>query len=130
METTIESVEKCTAKGASIDITGQDEESNAHAAALMTSLDEYFSAFAKPTGKCLKCGTTLGGLLGWAMGGFRWGIAWGEGNCGCGWPARAYHEPKDAPGEKIFDRPLQMILQYHPDNVSVRNKNQDTDDDA
>jgi hypothetical protein len=128
METTIEAVEKCTSKAVGIDITGKDEDGNAEAASLMASLNEYFSIFAKPTGKCLKCGTTLGGLLGWAMGGFRWGLAWGEGNCGCGWPARAYHEPKDTAGEKIFDRPLQMILQYHPDNVASRTSEETPDD--
>ena len=106
--------------------TGRDicKLSGRDAEAFYKSLDEYLEQFAQPirkenggdfTGhlKCLKCGKSLDGILGT----FQWGIVHGEGNCSyCGWPCRACHRPKHE-GEEIFNRALQMILQYHPDYV-------------
>ncbi len=79
------------------------------------ALDEYLRIFTMPVeGKCIRCERTLGGLLG----GFTWGIAHGEGTCGeCGWPARAYHEPKEGPVESF-----RLILPYHPDELVEKGK--------
>lgn len=83
-------------------------------AADVAELDEYFVAFLPPSETCWKCGLRQGGLLGALMGGFRWSIVHGEGNCsGCGWPARAYHRNI---GPVEF---LNMILQYHPNCVTT-----------
>jgi hypothetical protein len=103
---------------------------------VIAAIDAYLSAFAKPIErdgasglmfgehKCLKCGEMLDG----ALGTFRWGITNGEGTCAkCGWPARAHHYPKDADGA-IFDQPLVIILQYHPDNVAAEAKPTETED--
>ena len=75
------------------------------------ALDEYLRVFTMPVeGKCICCNLPLGGLL---LGTFQWGIAHGEGICGrCGWPARAYHRPKEGPVE-FFS----VILPYHPDEL-------------
>lgn len=86
--------------------------------ALRAAINKYLEPFAKPAedGKCLKCRTVQGGLMG---GGFRYGIAHGEGRCSkCGWPGRANHYPKDENGED-FAR-LTIILQYHPDFVEEK----------
>lgn len=114
-------IEKCTAESLGIRITGKDPDGEQEAAKLIAALDDYLSIFAEPAdNKCLKCGTTLGGLLGAVMGGFRWGLAHGEGACGCGWPGRGMHYPKDSDGEEIFEGAFQMVLQYHPDSVSEK----------
>lgn len=88
------------------------------------ALVEYLAIFAKPiirdngnafsgTLECLNCGVPLNGL----WGSFIWGLANGEGNCGnCGWPCRAVHRPKDN-GIEMFDRPMEIILQYHPSRL-------------
>ena len=112
-------VERCTIADIGISLTGDD------AQPLVDAINEYLQDFAKPVKRdgggsfamgryvCLKCGESLDGMLGR----FRWGIAWGEGHCtGCGWPGRAYHIIKDKDGD-IFERPLELILQYHPSVV-------------
>lgn len=100
--------------------------------------DEYFSHFAQPPytvtedglndigmNPCLKCGKPLQGnlieqLIG--EGGFTWGITHGEGYCRkCGWPARAYHFIKDKDGKEITVI-RGVILQYHPDEVEIRER--------
>ena len=114
---------RCTAADAGITITPQLPDAESEAAELTGVLDSYFELFARPVRteggvlagglQCLKCGRPLNGLLGT----FRWGIVNGEGACAnCGWPARAFHAPKDGSGE-IFDSRLEIILQYHPDDV-------------
>lgn len=94
---------------------------------LRATLDKYFHAFAKPVRvpkeeanmlygslRCLNCETVLSG----ALGSFQWGIVHGEGRCSkCGWPCRAYHYPKHG-DEKIFDKRMEFILQFHPDFVT------------
>ncbi len=120
----IPEVEVCTIADIGFEITGSD------APLLIAAINKYLSVFAKPVRRnggaefvvgsheCLKCGKPLSGLLGT----FQWGLVNGEGSCSeCGWPARAYHEPADDEG-KIFDRILEIVLQYHPDNVTATNK--------
>ena len=116
-------VAHCTAADVGISITARVPGAEADAEATIAVLDEYFSIFAKPNGnECLNCGERLGGMAAALMGtGFRWGLVHGEGTCGCGWPCRAYHRPKEN-GEEVFDRALEVILQYHPDGVSRRGK--------
>jgi len=60
--------------------------------------------------KCLECGAHQCGFLG----AFSWGLAYGEGSCSCGWPARAYHRIHDESGEVVR---FNLVLQYHPDYV-------------
>jgi len=84
------------------------------------ALGAYFAHFVKP-GPCICCSSRQGSkdVVDAFLGGgkFRWGMVHGEGNCTeCGWPARAYH--RDV-GPIEF---VQMILQYHPDELSVREK--------
>lgn len=119
-------IEHCTITDTGLNLEGED------ATRISDAINEYLSAFAKPslkekgntftgTANCLKCGTTLNG----ALGSFTWGIAHGEGNCGnCGWPCRAYHNPQ-IDGENIFSSLLPILLQYHPDYVNKR-----TDDES
>lgn len=117
--TTELAIEKCTAEAIGIRISATDPSGQQEAAKLIAALDDYLSIFAKPANnKCLKCGTHLSGVLGALTGGFRWGLATGEGTCGCGWPGRGMHYPKDADGKEIFEGPLELILQYHPDGVT------------
>lgn len=117
---TLTDVKHCTIADVGLEITGTD------APSLVAALNEYFGQFAKPIRrdganmlfgsiKCMQCDEILDG----ACGRFTWGIVHGEGHCGkCGYPGRAYHRPKNDDDE-IFDRVFEMILQYHPDNVSV-----------
>lgn len=120
MNQTAEAINVCTIADVGLEITGAD------APSLIEAINAYLSFFAKPVvggsdggflfgkQKCLKCGKTLGGLLG----SFQWGLASGEGTCrGCGWPCRIHHCPKDADGN-IFVQPLMVILQYHPRHVT------------
>lgn len=104
---------------------------------IIKALDEYFAPFAQPPGEtkdgkfhvkdghpCLKCGEALTGLASMLIGsgGFRWGLAHGEGNCSkCGWPARMYHFIKDDKGEELMTV-RGFLLQYHPDAVTMRGK--------
>jgi hypothetical protein len=101
------------------------------------ALDKYFGVFAQPNMEqrdgvnilgdqpCLKCDEPLaGGLAEYFLskGGFEWGLVHGEGHCrGCHWPARAHHFIKDADGKDVVTL-RNVILQYHPDYVSVRRK--------
>lgn len=122
MSTDIETeVAVCTIKDIGLEVTGKD------AQPLIDSLNDYFATFAKPVkresgtqmlghNECLKCGTPLDGMVG----SFTWDICHGEGKCSnCGWPARAYHDPKNDEGS-IFTRPFECILQYHPDHVTTK----------
>jgi len=107
---TTESVKVCTATDL-FNIEGED------AGDTIKILDEYLSIFAAPEkdGKCLHCDTVLDGMLG----SFTWGLCSGEGKCSnCGWPARAHHNPENNEGP-LFERHLEVILQYHPDNVTM-----------
>lgn len=86
------------------------DDSAPEAAEVREAVTRYFAAFLPPSGRCVCCGSSLGGILGT----FTWGLAHGEGNCGrCGYPARAVHEIKDVASLRG------VILQYHPDDLSV-----------
>jgi hypothetical protein len=110
----------CTLADLDMEITGED------APPLIAAINKYLEAFARPVlndkpnlingaYKCLKCDKPLTG----ALGTFQWGIVHGEGVCiSCGWPCRGYHDPKNDDGESIFERPLPIVLQYHPRDVS------------
>lgn len=116
-----QAIQHCTIGDIGMEITGED------AQPVIDAINDYLQVFAQPQtrdegnsllgyNKCLNCGTVLDG----AMGSFTWGIQHGEGICrDCGWPCRAYHVPKDESGEQIFNRRLEIVLQYHPDNVST-----------
>ena len=72
-----------------------------------------FESFLPITGRCINCESELGGIFGH----FSWGLCWGEGQCSCGWPGRAYHKvklPDDT--EEI----LQAVMQYHPDELELK----------
>lgn len=81
-------------------------------------VDEYLFSFAVPTGRCVRCQRHLGGLLG----SLRWGLVHGEMVCECGYPARAYHNPKDADDKPVFSRSMELVLQYHPSIVDIPKK--------
>lgn len=95
----------------------------------LEDVDKYLSVFSAPKERdgasgegfvlsrecCIACGSALGGMLG----SFQWGLAHGEGNCSCGYPARAIHYIKDRHGKDCFTRPLQLILQYHPSQLET-----------
>ena len=124
MNDAIADIPKCVMGDIGMEITGED------APPVVEALNDYLSRFAAPickdgngatTYRCLNCDRDLSGLLG----SFQWDIASGEGKCSnCGWPCRAHHYPKDATGD-IFDRALEVILQYHPNNVTHKD---DADD--
>lgn len=84
------------------------------------AMDKYFSRFVKSDkGKCISCELVQGGLISALLGGFRWGLAHGEGRCSrCGWPGRALH----------YDvgpiKRLEIILQYHPDEVHRKDESE------
>lgn len=121
-------MEVCTVDDLKFEISGKD------ASECINVLNEYFKIFAKPkflegenvnwiSGSldCINCGRRLNGVLGT----FQWGITHGEGNCSeCGWPGRAIHYIKDTDGEDFFNRPFDIILQYHPTCVSRNNDEQ------
>jgi hypothetical protein len=114
METTQE-VKHCTIEDIGIKITGEDAQS------LIDPVNKYLNEFASTEGKCPKCGSKLGGL----MGSFTWGLAHGEGVCTgglysdkCGWPCRGLHYIKDDAGEMIFTSALPYVLAYHPEFVT------------
>src|SRR5690606_18259509 len=112
----------CTMADIGTEITGED------AQPVCDAINEYLSVFAKPIRRenenffsgrfqCLNCGRALDGFLRT----FRWRIVHGEGQCGeCGWPCRGMHYPKDADGQNIFDRGLEIVLQYHPSGVQKK----------
>lgn len=110
----------CDIEAIGMSIRGED------AKPLVDALNAYLSAFAAPPRRkgggnflqgelcCPNCGKSLCG----AFGTFTWGIAFGEGECSnCGWPCRGIHNPKDADGIPIFNRPLEIVLPYHPSYV-------------
>ncbi len=82
------------------------------------AMSAYFSRFVmSPEGKggCINCELVQGGLISALLGGFRWGLAHGEGSCSrCGYPARAIHY------EVGIIRRLEAIFQYHPDELRTR----------
>jgi hypothetical protein len=112
-------------------VTVSDVFSQAEGDGTREYLADYLKPFAKPITRdgasegsgfaigntlCLKCGSGLDGMLG----AFQWGLCHGEGVCSkCGWPARLYHYLKLPDGTE--DR-IVMMLQYHPDGVTKRNK--------
>lgn len=98
-------LKRCTYSDLGIKINGEG------AAEVLEALDCYLADFVKPTGSCFKCSSGIRGSF------FEYGLATGEGYCSsCGWPARALHSPKNDKG-RLFDRLLEFVLQYHPDNV-------------
>lgn len=100
-------------------------------ATTIAALDKYFSRFValemkadhngKPdiaTQNCVGCGDILTGLLG----GWRWSIAHGDGECGnCGWPSRGHHFIKDENGDDLVTL-RHFILQVHPDFVERKKR--------
>jgi hypothetical protein len=86
-------------------------------AQLMAAAETYFHQFVKEPkkGRCVNCDHQLTGHI---FGGtFTWGLAHGEGYCGlCKYPARAIHVIKDLGTLSHF------VLQYHPDGLSIRPK--------
>lgn len=90
----------------------------AQAEKYMAELADYLSAFVPPQPDCICCGSLLGAkdiadafIRGSS---FRWGLAWGEGECSaCGYPARAHHRIGDWFSLNNY------ILQYHPSGLSV-----------
>ena len=124
MSTKIDAVHVCTIEDVGMRLTGED------AGEFIDAINKYLAIFARPTkptadiessslvgNKCLKCDATLNGMFG----SFRWGMAHGEGTCSrCGWPCRAYHGPKLG-DDDIFDRPMKIVLQYHPKYVTENN---------
>lgn len=59
--------------------------------------------FLPPQANCYACDRTLGGWIG----SFSLGLAWGAGQCTCGYPARVYHDIGDG-------KVLRSLAQYHP----------------
>lgn len=102
-------------------------------ATTIKALDDYFTHFAAvevkddengkrqiQDQKCIGCGDMLTGFLG----GWRWGIAHGVGECGrCGWPSHGHHFIKDESGEDVVTL-RNFILQIHPDFVERRQRAQ------
>lgn len=90
------------------------EERRQEMAETIAALDPYLADFVPFQPTCICCGGRLvGGLMDLACGllTFRWGICYGEGECGaCGWPCRVMH---DVAGAVQWE----MTLQYHPDHV-------------
>ena len=82
---------------------------------IMVALDAYLVKFLAPSKTCIRCASTLGGVLG----SFDWGLAHGLGSCTtCGWPIRVYHHiPFEGDNLK-----LTMMLMYHPDEVLEDNE--------
>lgn len=83
-------------------------------------VNAYLHSFVGDEGKCPNCDSTLRNT----MGSFYWGLVHGEAHCSgsmsnerCGWPCRAIHDIKDADGQSLFNRPLFLILPYHPEYV-------------
>lgn len=122
-------VKHCSPSDIGLLIIPKTPEENDDAERLMRIVTNYLNEFAAPiynneedrftgTMVCLKCGSYLNGVFG----SFTWGIVHGDFTCSkCGWPGRAYHyieDEEDDDDEDIFNMPLQIILQYHPDFVS------------
>lgn len=128
----------CTLELAGVKATlkeGATPEQVEESKAWIAEADAYFAHFVAPIveqrdGKpdtlgelCFHCGEYLTGmgaaLLG--SGGFRWGLAHGEGACACGWPARAHHFAKRDDGSELFTL-RGRVLSYHPDFVTKRDE--------
>jgi hypothetical protein len=98
---------------------------------------EYLKSFARfprdEEGKfikgnpCIGCGENMAGGLAeqlLARGGFTWGLAHGHGHCrNCGWPATLYHFIKDRHGKDLCTV-RGILLQAHPDTVSLKKEHQ------
>jgi hypothetical protein len=91
---------------------------------LLEDIDAYLEPFAAPIlidGKnmCPHCGHPFNGSLADTLlgrGGFEWGLAHGEGHCGCcRWPARLYHFIKDRHGAELMTF-RHLVLAYLPDD--------------
>lgn len=55
------------------------------------------------------------------VGSFVWGIQHGEGHCiNCRWPGTLYHFVKDRNGSELVTI-RGLLLQYHPEFISVKN---------
>lgn len=95
-------------------LTEEDEQG------LVRISEEYFTHFVAldRMGRCVCCDEALSSgrdILNF-LGTFTWGLAHGEGFCGkCRYPARAYHRV-----DKLGT--LNLILQYHPDDLSFTEK--------
>lgn len=85
------------------------------AAQAMERWDSYLAKFARLTdAKCLCCGNSLRCTLGMGIsGGFRWGLAHGEGHCRyCNYPMRGYHA---VDGVGVVRN---LFLPYHPSGLN------------
>lgn len=111
-------VAHATCENVGITFTPTSPDAQATADECNAAMAKYLQPFAAPTGRCLKCDRPLGGLLGSC----RWGLAWGEMVCVCGYPARAYHKPVDEDGKALFSNVLTCILQYHPDQLIIKSE--------
>ncbi len=116
---------RCTPADAGIEmLPGLPEED-------VAALNAYFWPFAAPVTVqidgdrriyCLSCGQEINSFrqmfsIGVAM---MWGLTHGEATCtGCGWPARGMHYVKREDGTEVCTI-RNLFLQYHPDEVSVR----------
>lgn len=90
------------------------------------AMDAYFTRFVTPddAGKCINCGLVQGGLVSALLGGFKWGLAHGEGYCSrCHYPARVIH--RAGPITRMT-----MILQYHPDDLQYRKDPKENETEA
>lgn len=104
----------CRLEHVFLQITGPDSEKT------IELVNAYLHSFVGDEGKCPKCDSPLRNT----MGSFYWGLVHGEAHCSgsmsnerCGWPCRAIHDIKDADGQSLFNRPLFLILPYHPEYV-------------
>lgn len=111
---------------------GASEDERAAAEDFIARANEYFAHFVAPIQeerdgkpdslgeKCFHCGeylTGMGAVMLSRGGGFRWGLAHGEGFCGnCRWPARGHHFAKDKDGKELFTL-RGRVLSYHPSVV-------------
>ena len=110
---------RATAASVGMKLTAKTPDNQERCDEVMAVIDKQLHPFVAPTtngdepAKCIGCGSALDGFFG----SFTWGIVHGEGACSnCGYPARAMHYLKDG-GQELFDRPLQYVLQYHPDEL-------------
>ena len=93
-------------KGPDVDAEADEE---------LAKWDAYFSQFAKLVeAKCLCCGTSLRCTLGLGIfGGFKWGLAHGEGHCSyCRYPMRGIHKVEG------LGTIRNLFLPYHPSTLS------------
>lgn len=93
---------RATAADAGISINVKDEADRPEADRLLAGINDYLRGFLPP-GPCPCCDCRFG---------FEWGITHGEGNCQCGYPARAIHDLGDEVGTLS-----NLRLWYHPSEV-------------